>query len=140
MPADPADGSASAGGAQPRGVLHSLRSIGPSLISLLRTRLELFGIELAEEKARAAQMAVLGALALLFAGLTLLLINVLVLAWFWDSHRYIAIAGLVAFHGAGVVVCIGKLRAMLASRPPMFEATMADLKADIEALNIVRQG
>ncbi len=138
MSADRGSESASAANA-PRGMLSSLRSIGPSLIGLLRTRLELFGIELAEEKDRAAQLAVLGALALLFAGLALLMVNVLVLVWFWDSHRYLAITALVVAYGGLALLCVSRLQAAVAARPPMFEATLAELKADVEALSRVRQ-
>lgn len=138
MSADRGSESASAGNA-PRGMLNSLRSIGPSLIGLLRTRLELLGIELAEEKERAARMAMLGALALLFAGLALLMVNVLVLAWFWDSHRYLAIIGLVVAYGGMALLCVLRLQSAVANRPPMFEATLSELKADVEALNRVRQ-
>jgi hypothetical protein len=138
MGADRGSESASAGNA-PRRMLHALRSIGPSIIGLLRTRLELFGIELAEEKERAAQLAVLGALALLFAGLALLMVNVLVLALFWDSHRFLAIAGLIVAYGGLALLCVSRLQAAIAARPPMFEATLAELKADVEALSRVRQ-
>ncbi len=139
MPDQNGSGRSAAGEAPPGGVLHSLRSIGPALIGLLRTRLELFGIELSEEKERAAQLALLAAFVLLFAGLALLMLNVLVLAHFWHTHRYQAILGLILLYGGGVVLCLWRLQASLAARPPMFEATMAELKADIEALNRVRQ-
>lgn len=139
MPDQNGSGRNSAGEAPPGGVFHSLRSIGPALIGLLRTRLELFGIELAEEKERAAQLALLAAFGLLFGGLALLMLNVLVLAHFWHTHRYEAILGLILLYGGGVAVCLWRLQASLAARPPMFEATMAELKADIEALNRVRQ-
>jgi uncharacterized membrane protein YqjE len=139
MSTDRGSGSASAGDAPTRGLLQSLRNIGPSLIGLLRTRLELFGIELAEEKERAAHLAVLAALVFLCAGLALLLVNVLVLAWFWDSHRYVAIVGLVVVYGGSALVGITRLQSALAARPPMFEATLAELKSDIEAFSRVRQ-
>ena len=129
-----------AGDAPPGGVFHSLRSIGPALFALLRTRLELFGIELAEEKAHVANAALLAAGALLFGGLALLMLNVFVLAWFWNSYRYQAIVAMVALYGAGALLCIWRLRSTLASRPPIFDATMTELKSDIEAFNRVRQG
>lgn len=139
MPDQNGSGRNSAGEAPSGGVLHSLRNIGPALFGLLRTRLELFGIELAEEKERAAQLALLAAFALLFGGLALLMLNVLVLAHFWHTHRYEAILALILLYVGGVVVCVWRLRASLAARPPMFEATLAELKADIEALDRVRQ-
>ena len=140
MPDQNASARNSAGDAPPGGVFHSLRNIGPVLLGLLRTRLELFGIELAEEKERAAQVVLLAVCALLFGGLALLMLNLLVLAHFWHTYRYEAIAALFLLYGAGVVLCIRRLQASLAQRPPMFEATVAELKADIEALGRVRQG
>lgn len=123
----------------PGGILGAMRGIGPSLVALFRTRVELFGIELAEERARAGRLAVLGAVALLFAGMLLLLVNVLVLALFWDSHRVPAIIGLAVFHAAGLAWSAAAIKARIDSRPPMFEATIAELKADLEALNRARQ-
>ena len=127
------------GGAPPSGLFHSLRNLAPSLIALVRTRLELFGIELSEERARAVETALLAALTLLFAALTFLMLNVLVLAYFWESHRYLAIGVLAAVYGSAALVCGVRMQSALAARPPMFEATMAELKSDLEALNRVRQ-
>lgn len=120
------------------GLLHSLRSIGPAALALLRTRLELFGIELAEERERTVALVVLGAMVFLFAALALMLINVLVLAIFWDSHRLAAISGLAILYVALAGWCVNVIRARQASRPPMFESTLAELKADLEALQRVR--
>ena len=139
MPDQNGSGRNSAREAPSGGVFHSLRNIGPVLFGLLRTRLELFGIELAEEKERAAQLAMLAAFVLLFGGLALLMLNVLVLAHFWHTHRYEAILALILLYVGGVAACIWRLQACLAARPPIFEATLAELKADIEALARVRQ-
>ena len=120
------------------GLLHSLRSIGPAALGLLRTRLELLGIELAEERDRSVALVVLGAAAFLFTALALMLVNVLVLAVFWDSHRLAAIAALLVLYAVLAVWCLGTIRIRQASRPPMFESTLAELKADLEALQRVR--
>lgn len=128
------------GKAPPGGILNSLRSVGPALIALARTRIELFGIELAEERGRAASLAFNGALALLFAGLALLMANILILAICWDTHRYQAIVGLMVAYAAGALYLVMRIRGALAARPAMFEATLAELKADLEAVNRARQG
>ncbi len=128
------------GKAPASGILHSLRNVGPALIALARTRIELFGIELAEERGRAASLALHGALALLFAGLALLMANVLILAICWETHRYHAIAGLMILYTAGALYLVMRIKEALAARSPMFEATLAELKADLDALNRARQG
>lgn len=133
------DGSARADRSASGGVLGALRGIGPAFIGLIRTRIELFGLELAEERARASRLAVLGAAALLFAGMLLLLVNVLVLALFWDGHRFQAIVGLIVVHGVGLAWSAAAIKSSIDARPPLFEATIAELKADLEALNRARQ-
>lgn len=127
------------GGGRPAGLFDSLRQVGPTVVAMLRTRLELFGVEFAEERAHAAQMAMLGAFVLLFGGLTLLMLNVLVLTYFWESHRYPAIFALVLLYGAATLTCGIMIQSRLASRPPMFDATVSELKADYEALVRERQ-
>ena len=128
------------GKAPASGILHSLRNVGPALIALARTRIELFGIELAEERGRAASLALQGALALLFAGLALLMVNILILAICWETHRYHAIVGLMVLYTAGALYLVTRIKEALAARSPMFEATLAELKADLDALNRARQG
>lgn len=128
------------GKAPASGILHSLRNVGPALIALARTRIELFGIELAEERGRAASLALQGALALLFAGLALLMVNILILAICWETHRYHAIVGLMIAYAAGALYLVMRIKEALAARSPMFEATLAELKADLEALHRARQG
>ena len=128
------------GKAPASGILHSLRNIGPALIALARTRVELFAIELAEERGRVATLALHGALALLFAGLALLMVNVLLLVICWETHRYHAIVGLLILYAAGALYLVMRIKEALAARSPLFEATLAELKADLEALNRARQG
>ncbi|MFN0160478.1 MAG: phage holin family protein [Burkholderiales bacterium] len=123
----------------PGGLLHSLRSIGPSLLALLRTRLELLGIEVAEERARVVELTLLALAAAFCVALALLMLNVLVLAWFWDSHRVAAILALIVIYAIAGLVCIVRLKMQLAARRPLFEATMTELKSDLEALARARQ-
>lgn len=123
----------------PGGLLHSLRSIAPSLLALLRTRLELLGIEVAEERERVVTLALLALAAGFFVALALLMLNVLVLAWFWDSHRLAVILTLFLIYAIAGLACFVRLRKQLASRRPLFEATMTELKSDLEALARARQ-
>jgi uncharacterized membrane protein YqjE len=139
MAAGQGSAGAAGDGASPGGLLYSLRAIGPAIVGLLRTRLELFGIELSEEKARAATFALLAGLAMVFGAFALLMINLLVLVWFWDTHRFAALLGMTGFYAGAAVLCLLRLKSHLAARPPMFESTMAELKADIEALSRARQ-
>nr|MBF0685735.1 phage holin family protein [Pseudomonas sp.] len=50
---------------QPPSLSHAIRSLSASVVALGRTRLELFGIELSEQKENAVRIGVLAAIGLL---------------------------------------------------------------------------
>ncbi len=113
--------------------MNSLRSLGPALLSLLRTRLELFSLELAEEKSRVVALAALGVAGALCAAMALLLVNFLVIAFFWEQ-RIAAVLALLALYGISAVVLLMTLKSRLAAHPMVFEATVDELKKDLTAL------
>jgi uncharacterized membrane protein YqjE len=118
----------------PRGPMESLRSIGATLAALAHTRLELALVELREEGERRKAMVVLGAVAGVFLTLALLLLAFLVVVAFWDTHRIAAILGVTVLYAAVGFGALLRLRAAQAAAPPVFEATLAELRKDVEAL------
>ena len=124
---------------QAPGLVNSLRSLGPALLSLLRTRLELFGVELAEEKSRVVTLAVLGAAGALCAAMALLLVNFLVIAFFWEQ-RIAAVLALLAVYGIAALALLLTLKSKLAAHPMVFEATVDELKKDLTALRGQSEG
>ena len=112
----------------------SVASLLAALFGSVRTRLELASVEYAEERSR------LGAqLALLIAGMACLLFAVLfvalgVVAWFWDSHRFAAILGvIVVFAGTGAAL-LWRRAEVARSAPTPFAASLAELEKDRAAL------
>ena len=92
------------------------------------------GVELAQARQSAVKTvlwSLLTALALSFASL---FVCALVIALAWDSYRYIAIAGCVAFYVVLAVYVYVQLKDTLAAQPPLFEATMAELGRDKQAV------
>jgi uncharacterized membrane protein YqjE len=116
------------------GLVASLHRLGQSLLTALATRLEIFSTELGEERLNLTTLALV-ALTVLFClqvGLTFaLLFVVLIVA---PEHRPIAvgIAALAMLLGAGGGALW--LRGWLKSRPPMFAATVAELRKDRDRL------
>lgn len=105
-----------------------------SLLGMGQTRLELAGVELAQVRQTTVQTvlwSLLTALALAFASL---MACVLVVVLAWDSYRYVAIAGCVAFYLVLGAYFYMKLKDTLASQPPLFEATIAELGRDKQAV------
>ena len=91
------------------GILQSLRNLAATVVALLRTRLELIATEIEEERLRLLTLLFWAVGALCFLGVGILLLVLLVVAAFWDGHRFAAIGGL-----AGLFLVIGFFMAMAA--------------------------
>jgi uncharacterized membrane protein YqjE len=77
---------------------------------------------------------VLAAVAGVFLTLALLLLAFLVVVVFWDAHRIAAITGVTVLYAAVGLGALWRLRTRQATAPPAFEATIAELRKDVEAL------
>ncbi|MXN78728.1 hypothetical protein GR157_28850 [Burkholderia sp. 4701] len=109
-----------------------LRRLAGSAIGLLQTRLELAGIELAEEKERLMGVLFLGVAAMMLATMALISLTVLVAIAFWDSYRLQSLAVITALYAFAGIACALKARASLRDAPIVFEATLAELEKDRE--------
>jgi uncharacterized membrane protein YqjE len=116
------------------GFFPSLRALLTILSSALHTRLELFVTELEEERERLKQTLVL--MLLLFFGLSFgfILLNIFIVAIFWQQGWIAAIGCLAAVYlGVGIVAAL-KLRDALLQRRRLFPATLAELGKDRDHL------
>ncbi|RFU45914.1 phage holin family protein [Paraburkholderia sp. DHOC27] len=107
-----------------------LRRIFSSVFAILQTRLELIGIELAEEKDRLLGVLFLGLAAMMLATMALIALTALVAIAFWDTYRWQALAGITAVYAIAAVVCAVKARSGLVNAPIVFEATLAEFEKD----------
>jgi uncharacterized membrane protein YqjE len=116
------------------GFFPSLRGLLAILSSALHTRLELFVTELEEERERLKQTLVL--MLLLFFGLSFgfILLNIFIVAIFWEQGWIAAIGCLAAVYLAIGIVAALKLRGSLLQRPGLFPATLAELGKDRDHL------
>lgn len=119
---------------QPRvpatGFMASLRDFGDGLFASAQQRLELFSIELQEEKFRLIQTFVwisaavfAGMMAVAFASLTLVYL-------FWESARLAVLGGLALVYAGALVGIIIAFRAFLARQPTPFSATLHEVTKD----------
>lgn len=112
----------------------SLKRLGQASAALLLSHLELFGIELQEEKARFVKIGVLFALSIVFALLALFAASALVLIYFWDTHRLAAAGALLAFYVVALVLSICKVSNLFAQASNAFSATRQELARHRELL------
>jgi uncharacterized membrane protein YqjE len=116
------------------GIVQSLRNLAATLVAILRTRFELFVAELEEERIRILQTLFWAAGALFFFGVGILLIVVLLVALFWDSHRILSVLVLAGIFFAGGTAMAIAVRNRLRVRPRLFAASLDELAKDKDRL------
>lgn len=118
----------------------SVGDIGCTVLAIFRTRLELAAVEAGQQKARLAKIMVLLFGALLFSTLALLVFTLFIALLFWPTeYRYWAIASLfVVYAVLGMSFGLIVMRRLNSGSYP-FEATVEEIKKDIQVIENLRQ-
>lgn len=118
----------------------SAGQLASTLVSIVGTRLELFSIELAEQRVRLLKVMCLTVGALLCLVLALLVVSLLVGLYFWPTeYRYLAL-GLLAL--AYLLIGLGLawwVKNELCANPVPFEATLDELRRDLALVNRLQE-
>ena len=116
------------------GLFDSVRRLLAGLVAIAQTRLELVTTELAAEIQRAVGLLLWAAVAMFFAGLSVLMIAITVVVFSPEPQRPL-VAGLVcALFVAGAIGAGLVVRRRLAARSPLLAASLGELRKDREAL------
>jgi uncharacterized membrane protein YqjE len=117
------------------GLLSSLRCLTSTLIEVLYTRVELFAVELDEERRRITQALWLAAMGAFCLSLGILLAVLFLVVLFWDTHRLLVL-GILAFGflAAGIAALL-TFRARLADRTRLFSQTLEELRRDRDRMD-----
>jgi uncharacterized membrane protein YqjE len=129
-----ADREGGANGERSSSLSDTFNAVVTGVSSAVHTRLELFVAELEEERERLKQALLLTLL--LFFGLSLgfILLNIFLVALFWQHGWMFAIGGLAALYlGVGIVAAL-MLRKKILTRPGLFPVTLAELRKDRDRL------
>lgn len=120
--------------AQPPAPAGPASRVAASLIEGLHLRLELFALEMSQERGRIVELVILCVVLALAAFLLLLSLHVALLVVFWESHRIQIAGGMVAFYAIVVVTSLLLLRRRRHAHDEPFTATRRVLNQDMEAL------
>lgn len=124
-----------AGARRAGGLLGSIKSLAATLIAVVETRLRLLDNELHAEKLRLARLGLFAAAAIFFFGLGIIMLTLLVIVAFWDSHRLLAIGGFAAIYLVlGIVFGVTVFR-RATERSRVFEDSLRELVKDREGLS-----
>jgi uncharacterized membrane protein YqjE len=120
--------------ARTTGLLASLRRLLATAAEILQTRLELLSVELEEEGLRLRELLLYALVALFFLGFGLLLLTLLIVVVFWDTHRLPVLGGITALYLAIGIGAALRVRHTFKTRPRLFAATLAEIGKDREQL------
>jgi uncharacterized membrane protein YqjE len=104
-----------------------------SLIEIARTRIDLVGVELAEERMRVAQLFMGSVVTLFLLGLGILLSVGALLLWLQPWQRLPVLGGLAALCLLAAALAAWRWQRLAAKAPPLFEATVTELQRDHQA-------
>lgn len=128
-----------AAGSGGEGLFAALRGLVATLVAMGRTRLELLGTEIQEEKIRLLDALASGVAALFLFGLGIVLAVACVAAAFWEYR--VAIFGICAAVFLACAFYLFSRAKALTSRPThLFQASLAELDTDLAHLREEMRG
>lgn len=117
----------------------SVGDLACTLISIMRTRLELFALEATEQKSQLIAVLGMAFAALLFLTLAVLVFSIAVALYFWPTdQRYMALGLLALFYGVLGLFFFWMIRRKLLFSPMPFAATVDELKRDLTLVERLR--
>ncbi|MFT3857916.1 MAG: phage holin family protein [Aquabacterium sp.] len=115
-------------------LLSSLQGLSATLVAILQTRLELLATEVEEEKHRVLAILGWGALAILMGTVASVFLAGFITVLFWDSHPLLVLCLLTLAFAAVCSAAVLRVRRLMQTPGGMLAASLAELKADQEAL------
>jgi uncharacterized membrane protein YqjE len=111
------------------GLFASAKRLADLTLATAHNRVELFAVELQEEKCRLIQSLLLAAAAIALGVTALTLVTITVVVLFWENGR---VPALCVLSGLFVVASFFVVRALnkLVARAPGFRSTLAELEKD----------
>lgn len=119
---------------------HSIGDLASTVLSMVRTRLELFSLEAAGEKSRLIRLLCMAFGALLLMSLALLVFSIAVALYFWPTEeRYLAIGVLALIYAVAGLGLFWGVWHSLSNGPAPFSATLDELRRDISLAERLRE-
>ena len=112
------------------GLLGSLRGLADGLLETVRDRVELFALEIHEEKFRVIQLFIWISAAVVSALLAITFVSLTIVYLFWETARIAVLASFAILYTAGFVATLVYCRKFISRQPRPFESTLIELQRD----------
>lgn len=119
---------------EPRRLFENARGAANAAVSLVRNRLELLGVELAEEQVRLLALVQYGAIALIALSVGIVFLAVFLTVLFWDEHRVLVLGTFSALFIASGLWALCTALGYAKRKSTLFSASLAELQKDSVAL------
>jgi uncharacterized membrane protein YqjE len=116
------------------GILESLRKLRRTGVAALHNRLQLFLVELEEQKLRLLKILVLAGAAIFLGNCALMVVSATIVVLVGEHARPAVLVVLSLVYIVAAVWAFVALRKELRSAPPPFQDSMSELKKDAEWL------
>lgn len=118
-----------------KGLIESLSVLASTLVGVAHTRLELLSTDLEEDRQHLLLLVGLYLAVAFCLALGLVLVAILLVVAFWESHRLVALGSLAGFFlTTGLVIWVfAKYKAK--TKPKLFLATLLELLKDKQSLD-----
>ena len=113
----------------PAGLFSSLKRLGDLTLATAQNRLQLFAVELQEEKARFVQAVLLAAAAIALGAVALTLVTITVVVLCWENGRVPVLCVLSSLYVIATAVVAWLLKKKLMGAPA-FNGTLSELEKD----------
>lgn len=113
-----------------KGLFESLGTLGATLVAIVQTRLDLLSLDLEEERAHLFSLLMLALVALFCLGIGALLVTLLLVVAFWETHRLLVLGSLAGLFLTMGAAAWGYARHKAGTKPRLFAASMAELAKD----------
>ena len=111
------------------GVWSTLKRAGDTLLATAQNRVELFSVELREEKYRLIEAIICAGALVAFGTVALTMVTITIVVLFWDNARVPALIFLSVLYSLAATVAWRSLRSRL-NGPKVFAGTLGELEKD----------
>jgi uncharacterized membrane protein YqjE len=116
------------------GLFGSVRRVADTCLSSVHNRVELFAVELQEEKLRLIRLLLWTGAALFASFLAVTVMTIAIVLVVPPENRSVVVIGFAVFYAIVSIVLSLKLRSDIRNAPPPLAETTAELKKDLECL------
>ncbi|MDP2828969.1 MAG: phage holin family protein [Sulfuricellaceae bacterium] len=116
------------------GLFESLKGLAVRGVSVVKTRLELLSVELAEEKEYLLALLIAYQMTLFFVGMSIIFLALFLLVAFWENHRLLVVGLFMGFFLLASVSSVSFVKHLLKRKSRLFSASLAELSKDLNEL------